>query len=79
MTSEEFLWRGAALRARQKELQCQIIDSRRQHEGRSAIHTLRSELDDVTVELAALIAAYTDRTEPNGRLHPEHHLSSSGT
>ena len=79
MTNEEFLRRGGALRARQKELRWQIIDRRRQLEGRSAIPTLRSELDDVTAELTALIAAYTNRTEPNERPPPEHHLSSSGT
>jgi hypothetical protein len=50
MMSEEFLWRGGALRARQKELQLQIIGHRRQSQGRSAIPTLCRELDDVTNE-----------------------------
>jgi hypothetical protein len=78
MMSEDFLWRGGALRARQKKLQLQIIGHRRQPEGRSAIPTLCRELDDVTNELAALIAAYTNPTEANQCPPLEDHLPSSG-
>ena len=59
MTNDEFLRRGGSLRARQKELQWQIIDLRRQPQGSSATPALRRELDAVTEELSALIAAYT--------------------
>ena len=77
MMSEEFLWRGGTLRARQKELQLQIIGRRRQPEGHWAIPTLCRELDDVTNELAALIAAYTNPIEANQCPPLEHHLPSS--
>ena len=78
MMSEEFLWRGGALRARQKELQLQIIGRRRQPEGHWAIPTLCRELDDVTNELAALIAAYTNPSEANQCPPLEDHLQLSG-